>query len=182
MKTLLATVTLTALFTLPAQAATSSPSDMTAPVSPDARILTLLDIANISDIEQGKLAMQKAEHPRVREFGERMVAEHKAMQEEGEKAAAQLRMPKVPPAADADIAMMAKEHVQTMEALRQHSGGAFDRAYIKHEIEGHQQVLDRLEAAMREARSPAVKQLIEQSRPVIKEHLVSARAIDQTLQ
>jgi putative membrane protein len=148
----------------------------------DSRIMAFLDVANVADIEGGQLAQQKAENPQVREYGQRMVTEHQAMMSDGNRTASQFAIPKLPPTADSDAAAVAQEHVQTMEMLRGQSGSDFDRAYIQHEIETHKDAINKVDESMKLAQHQAVRQLLEQSRPILESHLMQAQSIAKSLQ
>lgn len=163
-----------------ASAATTGPAD-SADISPEAQIMAFLGLANAADIEGGHLAQQKAENAQVREFGQRMVTEHQAMMSQGNRTASQFGISKVAPTADPDAAAVAQEHVQTMKMLRQQSGSDFDRAYIQHEIETHKDVINKVDESMKLVQHQAVKQLLDQSRPVLESHLMQAQSIAKSL-
>lgn len=144
----------------------------------DASILAFLDIANRTDIEGGKLARKKASDQKVKDYAGRMVSDHQAMLKKGSRTAKHLQLA---PAPDSDSNMLYMEHKKHMDELRDADGRSFDRAYIEHEITAHKDVLDKIDKAKAEATHPAVKDLLEQARPVIELHLDQATAIMKSM-
>jgi putative membrane protein len=150
-----------------------SPADSAA-----AYVLGFLNVANASDIEEGRLAQEKARSLRVKDYARRMVEDHQTMLRQGSSTATQLQ---VAPALDAESRTVFTGHTKVMEKLRDTSGLSFDRAYIKHEIATHQEVLHRVDQAAKEARHPELKQLLKESRPVIQSHLDQAMLLNELL-
>jgi putative membrane protein len=76
---------------------------------------------------------------------------------------------------------MMKEHADSMRALRAKSGADFDRAYIEHEIDMHQKVLDQVQKAVKEADRTDLRYLLEKTRPDLEDHLKEAQDIRKRL-
>lgn len=147
-------------------------------LSSDAFILGYLEAANRGDRAGGRLAQIKASDSRVREFGRDMADQHDLLLRQTEQTSASLR---IPPAFNADSLEVSREEREAMEELRRKTGPAFDRAYLRHEIESHQAVVDRLKRAILEAHNPEVRQLIDDSQPVVQAHLDAALALNREL-
>ena len=146
--------------------------------APEAYLLGFLDVANRGDIDGGRLAQTKAQDPKVRDYGKRMVEEHQFMLREGNETAARLHLI---PTLDSESVTASMDQKKAMERLRKESGPSFDRAYIQHEIKTHREVLQKLKEAAKTARQPAVKQILLQTRPVIESHLEAALSIENAL-
>lgn len=144
----------------------------------EAYLLGFLDVANRGDIDSGRLAQTKAQDPKVREYGKRMVEEHQSMLREGNDTAARLR---VIPTLDSESVTASMDQKKAMERLRKESGPSFDRAYIQHEIRTHREVLQKVKEAEKSARQPAVKQMLMQTRPLIESHIEAALSIENAL-
>lgn len=145
---------------------------------PEAYLLGFLDVANRGDIDGGRLAQTKAQDPKVRDYGRRMVEEHQSMLRESNETAARLR---VIPTLDSDSVTVSMDQKKAMERLRKESGPSFDRAYIQHEIRTHREILQKLKEAERGARQPAVRQILLQTRPLVESHLEAAVSIEHAL-
>ena len=113
-----------------AQAAASTIEDPT--------IVAIFDAANTYDIETGSLAVKKARSKEVHEFGEMLVRDHKNVRQQGRDLAASLKVTPTPPK---DFAL-AKAHGAAMTRLRSLKGKEFDRAFLQHEIDFHNAVID----------------------------------------
>lgn len=144
----------------------------------DANIMSLLAIANQSDVEGGQLAEMKASSREVRSYGTRMISDHGSMLRRGSQLSKQLMINPVEPAVGQQ---MLSEHQKSMEALKKKSGEEFDRAYIEHEIEMHQKVIRLVEQAAQAADHPQLRTLLEQSRPALKDHLEQAQTVKRSL-
>ncbi len=139
-----------------------------APHLSDANILSLLALANKSDIEGGRLAQEKATSPDVKAFASRMVGDHAALLEQGTELSERLGLVPVQPEIGHKLVL---EHNRAMETLKHQSGSEFDRMYIEHEVGMHRKVLDLVEQAKRTADEPRLKQHLEQVEPLLHEHL-----------
>jgi len=143
-------------------------------LSSDAFILGYLETAHWGDRAGGRLAQIRASDPRVREFGRDMADQHDLLLRQTQQTSTSLR---IPPAFNAESLEISREEREAREELRRKTGGAFDRAYIRHEIESHREVVTRLKQAMLEAHHPEVKQLLDESQPVVQAHLDAALAL-----
>ena len=144
----------------------------------DANIIALLAVANQSDIEGGQLAETKADSREVRSYGTRMISDHGSMLREGNQLAKQLMINPVQPALGQQLL---SEHEKSMESLKRKSGEQFDRAYIDHEIQMHQKVIELVEKATKDADNPRLRTLLEQSRPALQDHLEQAQNVKRSL-
>src|SRR3954462_12740376 len=109
-----------------------------APKINDPTIVAIFDAANTYDIETGGLAVKKARSKQVHEFGEMLVRDHANVRQQGRDLAASLKVRPTPPK---DFAL-AKAHAAAMTQMRALSGNEFDRAFLQHEIDFHNAVID----------------------------------------
>jgi putative membrane protein len=144
----------------------------------DANIVSLLTIANQSDIEGGQLAEFKAGRREVRSYGTHMISDHGSMLRQGNQLSKQLMINPVRPALGQQ---MLSEHEKSIETLKKKSGEEFDRAYIEYEIRMHQKVIRLIEEAMQAVDNPQLRTLLEQSRPTLKDHLEQAQNVKRSL-
>ncbi|MGQ0563339.1 MAG: DUF4142 domain-containing protein [Gemmatimonadota bacterium] len=150
-----------------------------APGPSDAEIAHIVVTANSADSAAGELARSKAGNAQVRSFGERMVTDHTAVNEQAAQLAQRLNLT---PADNATSQQMKSDSDQAMQRLQGLSGAEFDRAYIDHEVTFHQQVLDALDKTLiPNAQNPDLRALLEQTRPAIAAHLEQAKQIQESL-
>lgn len=136
-------------------------------VAGDQAILKDMAIADMAEIEGGKLAQSKGQSAEVKAFGQQMIDDHTANLNEV-KALAQARGVMLPTEPDAKHKAMAAK-------LEKMSGDAFDKAYMKQAgVQDHKTVHAKLVAASKKAKDPEVKALVDKTEPVVAQHLKSA--------
>jgi len=150
----------------------------TRPNLSDANIVSLLAIANKSDIEGGQLAQTKAADPQVRSYGTRMVNDHQAMLDQGQQLSKQLMVNPMEPELGQQLL---SDHERSMQLLQGKSGEQFDRAYIDHEIQMHQKIIQLVQQAKCSEQAPQLRQLLQQSKPALENHLQQAQQVKQAM-
>jgi putative membrane protein len=157
-----------------------SAAGMRAPASggmTDANIAAILDVANQSDSAFGALAVRKGRSADVKQFGRLMMSEHHALRQQGQDLVKRLGVTPQPPA---NFDLPDKQR-SAMSELEKRSGADFDKAYIDHQVDYHQQVLETAQNALGQAQNQELKNLIQQAAPVIQKHLDRAKEIQQKL-
>lgn len=135
----LTSVTLVALATaLVSTGPATAAAQGAAPKLNDATIVAIFDAANTYDMETGSLAISKGHSKAVREFGRMLVRDHRNVRTQGRELARTLKVTPTPPR---DFAL-AKAHVEAIRSLRRVKGKAFDRAFLQHEVDFHNAVID----------------------------------------
>ena len=133
----------------------------------DEKILKDMAMANMAEVEGGKLAQNKSQSSEVKAFAQQMIDDHTANLNEV-KALAQARGVILPTEPDAKHKAMAAK-------LEKMSGDAFDKAYMKQAgVQDHKTVHAKLMAASKKAKDPEVKALVDKTEPVVAQHLKSA--------
>ena len=122
-------------FGLPVVAAQSQSS---APKLDDPTIVAIFDAANTYDMETGSLAVNKGHSKAVRDFGAMLVRDHRNVRQQGRDLAKSLKVTPTPPR---DFPL-AKAHAAAIRNLRGLHGSAFDRAFLKQEVDFHNAVID----------------------------------------
>ena len=145
----------------------------------DPEIVMIVMTANSVDSANGEMARQRAENPQVRQFGERMVADHSRLNQQAARLAQQLNV--TPQESDVSRQLQ-QTGQQTRDQLGQLSGADFDRTYMQGEISLHQNVLDMIDTTLLpNAQNPELRSLLEEARPIIQSHLEQARQIQGQL-
>lgn len=145
----------------------------------DPQIAAIVVAANNADIESGRLAQERATNPQVREFAQRMVTDHTAVNEQATALVSRLG---VTPEENPTSRQLVQAGEQSGERLRGLSGAEFDRAYMAHEVEYHQEVLGALDNMLvPNAQNPELRSLLEQTRPAFEAHLEHAQRVQAAL-
>ena len=118
-------------------------------------------VAGLTEVETGKLALQKSQDPSIRSFAQRMVDDHtKANMELANIAASKgITAPKKPDA----------EHQAMIDALASKSGAAFDREYSQHMKMDHSKAIALFEGGSRTS-DPDLAGFAKKTLPTLKEH------------
>jgi putative membrane protein len=95
-----------------------------------------VSVANMAEIELGRLAAERGTNAQVKKFGQMMVDDHTKA---GDKLAAIASQHSIPMATALD-----DKHNDLREKLSKLSGADFDREYIDAMVDGHDDVLDKL--------------------------------------
>jgi len=157
------------------------PADTAKPAAAlnDAQIAHVVVTANAIDSAAGALAKSKGTAKAVKDFGQTMVTDHGGV---NKQAVALVTKLKVTPE-DNDVSRGLKSGGdQNMSTLQGLSGAAFDSAYIAHEVDYHQAVLDALDKTLIPgAQNAELKALLEKSRPAFVAHLDRAKSVQAGL-
>jgi putative membrane protein len=129
-------------------------------------------MGGMAEVELGKLAQEKARSQRVKNFGEMMVRDHSAANDDL-KAIARQKNVTLP----ADLGKH-KDHYNDMSKK---TGADFDKAYMKMMVDDHQDDIDAFEKIANNGTDPDVKTFASQKLPTLRKHLDSAKAINQSL-
>lgn len=157
----------------PATGATASNAGWT-----DPNIMAFLDNANMADSAAGSVAASKGTSAQVKAFGKEMVQDHHAMRKEGQDLAKKINVTPEPKAGDT----MAAEAAAFQDSLNaMPKGAAWDKAYIDHEVAGHEKVLSTAQTAAGATQNADIKALITKAAPKVQEHLDKAKKIQAQL-
>jgi putative membrane protein len=144
------------------------------PIS-DANIGAIVVAANQIDIDYGKIALAKSKNKKVRDFAQRMVTDHSAVQKSVLELAAKL---KLTPEEDATSRSLKENAVQVTAKLKLLTGKAFDKFYIDNEVNYHKQVTDVLETTLiPNAKNAELKSALVGAQALFLKHLEHCRQI-----
>ncbi|HXS53099.1 MAG TPA: DUF4142 domain-containing protein [Usitatibacter sp.] len=145
----------------------------------DAQIAHIVVTANQVDIDAGKLAEKKGHSKDVKAFGKMMVTDHTGV---NKQAVALVKKLHVKPEDNDTSKALKKEGQENLANLKKLKGAAFDKAYIDHEVDYHQQVLDAVDKVLiPNAKNEELKALIEKVRPAFVAHLEHAKQVQAGL-
>jgi putative membrane protein len=156
-------------------AATTTQTPATPGATSDAEIAHIAKTANDADIEGGNLAKTKAQNAEVKSFANLMISDHTAANQQAAQIAQRSNLQ---PADNPISQQMMAEHQRAKQDLQARNGAEFDKAYIAHEVQMHQQVLNALDQTLiPNAQNAELKNLLGQVRTTVEGHLKRAQDI-----
>jgi putative membrane protein len=145
----------------------------------DPQIASIVVTANQVDIDAGKLAESKGSTPEIKKFGQQMVTDHTGVNKQATELVTKL---KVTPEDNPTSQSLKTGGTNNVAHLKTLSGKAFDKGYIDHEVDYHQQVLDAIDKTLiPNAQNAELKALLVKVRPAIAAHLEHAKHIQASL-
>lgn len=122
----------------------------------------------LAEVQLGKLAAQKAASAEVRQFGQRMVADHSKANDRLQQIASSKGVA-VPNEMDA----ASKREYDKLQKL---SGPQFDREYMKSMVSDHQKDVKDFQKEQNAARDSDLKAFVTNTLPTLQEHLKLAQS------
>lgn len=125
-----------------------------------------------AEIEGSRLALEKTEDPRVRDFAQSMIDDHQKMVDEATALARKKGM--TPPDGPS---VMQKTEVTALKVL---TGGAFDAMYVNRiGVAAHESTVEMFEKASQNVQDSDLQAMITETLPKLREHLKMARTLDE---
>jgi putative membrane protein len=134
----------------------------------DRKFVTEAAEAGMAEVAAGRLAVQKAQDPMVKQFAQRMIDEHTAANGELMKLAGSRGVP-LPSEPD-------RSRSKELDALQKRSGADFDRAYMNGQVADHQKAVTLFERKAKSGQDPELSQWAAKMLPTLREHLQMARS------
>ena len=134
----------------------------------DQKAIKDMAMADMAEVETGKLALSKSQNAEVKAFAQQMVDDHGAALQKVQGVAQQKGVT-LPTELDA-------KHKAMSAKLEKLSGDAFDKAYMAGAgVKDHKDTLAKLNADAKKIKDPDVKALADQHKPVVEQHLKAAQ-------
>jgi putative membrane protein len=162
------------------QSAKSSAEKNQDDLSPEeARLVVQLHHVNQMEIEAGKLASTKGQHPKVRQYGNRLVRDHTQDDQRVTAFAKQreLSLDSAAQAQNAEQRASMQKHQALMEKLDGLSGAEFDREFLNAMATGHEQVITQVRDARTQVQDPQLRALIDRLLPQLEQHRNTAKRL-----
>jgi len=141
-----------------------------------ASILGYAAAASNAEIREGELATRKARTAAVKSFARQIVADHRAMLNDGKSIAAKLNV--TPDTADDDVRDVRKHADDEVKDLTDKKAGLdWDEDFIDKQINGHKDVLDKLQDAAKNTTDGELRATLEKATGKVQEHLTKAQDI-----
>ncbi len=142
----------------------------------DAQILAFAATANSGEIQEAKLARQKATNPAVKKFATLMITDHTKML--ADVKALETKLAITPDTTKNDVSDLAKgANTDIKDLSNKKVGKDWDEVYMEKQIDTHQKVLDKLNDASKSAKAPELKSALDASIAKVQDHLTQAKAI-----
>lgn len=135
----------------------------------DKEFISKAGMGGLYEVQAANLALQKASSADVKQFAQRMVADHS-------KANAELSQLAMAKGATLPTEL-AGDHKAAFEHLSTLSGAEFDKMYMQHMVPDHQKDIAEFERAAGGAQDPQVKAWAGKTLPTLREHLQLATTV-----
>lgn len=145
-----------------------------APAMTNANILWHIMQGDSLEVAMSQAGADSAKNLEVKRFAQRMVTAHTQHMDEVKSVASKAKVTPEQAPGDTANAMMAKRMMDRLSDTK--PGGPRDRLLLESERDFHTQLLHNLESARGDATGPT-KNFVEQTIPVVRQHLADARAI-----
>jgi putative membrane protein len=141
----------------------------------DANIAAIVTVADGLDIDYGKIALKKSKNKQVKEFAQRMVTDHTAVQAAVAALVAKLGLK---PEENDTSKGLATGGIDVKTKLNSLKGKAFDKYYIDNEVAYHEVVVNATENILiANAQNAELKEALINTLPLFKRHLEHCQMI-----
>ena len=125
----------------------------------------------MAEIQAAQLAQQRSNSPQVKQFANRVIADHTQANSELQQIAQDqnVTLPEQPSAKDASA----------YRRLIGLTGTAFDQAYAQAEVSDHQQDIALFRKEAQSGQDPTVKSFAQKTLPLLVQHLQLAQALNR---
>jgi putative membrane protein len=145
----------------------------------DPQIAAIVVTANQVDIDAGQLAESRSTSKDVQAFAQQMITDHTGVNKAATELVHKLGVKPEPNATSANLKQGGDANVANLKKL---TGAAFDKAYVDHEVEYHQAVIDALDKTLvPSATNEELKALLIKVRPAFVAHLEHAKHLQASL-
>jgi putative membrane protein len=141
----------------------------------DAEITTAQLVYSEGKVEQGRIAIERAETPQVRQFAQQIVQHHQRAADDTRDLMEQRNLSRD---MTASAAALQERIAMQNNRLRDLEGIAFDRQFLDYQIELHEASLTAIEEDyLQDAQDPEVRAMLNEERNTVRDHLQDARTL-----
>lgn len=142
----------------------------------DAQIIAFAEAANQGEIDEGRLAEQKATIPAVKAFARQMVADHRTMLKEVTGFATKQSI--MPDTTKGDVTGLMKDARDGLNELTTKAASAdWDANYMDKQIGAHKAVLGKLQDAEKATTNAQLKDMLNKAVGKVQSHLTKAEDV-----
>ena len=132
-------------------------------------------ISDMYEVEAGSIAQERAQNPRVKDFGERMVKAHTETTDKLKSTLAAINSKIVPPAHLDD------RRQGMIDELRGAKDADFDARYLAQQIDAHREALILMRGYAKSGDTPAIRKLAAKTVSLVQSHLDMAEHLAKTV-
>jgi putative membrane protein len=170
---------ITTISLLAAAAFVSAPAWAQGAGPTDPQIAAIVVAANQVDIDAGKFAKEHSKNKDVQAFANQMVTDHTGVNKQASDLVQKLNVKPEPNATSESLTKGGQDNIAHLKGL---SGATFDKAYVEHEVDYHQAVLDAMDKTLiPNAKNAELKALLVKVRPAFVAHLEHAKMLQTKL-
>jgi putative membrane protein len=138
------------------------------------QIIKTLDVIHDAEIEQARLAKQRGNNPRVKQFADQMIREHTQAMEKGTTLARRINAQMT----DSDVSRQIEQELRAnTDRLRNLQGAELDRQYVTMQVDEHRAALGHLDRFRAMTDNADVRAHIEEMRTAVQAHLQHAQEL-----
>jgi putative membrane protein len=128
-------------------------------------------LSDLYEIQAGNLARSRGTSPAVRQFADRMVRDHTVTSQQMMATLQGNGTPILTPQA------LDPRHQSMVAELQTAQGADFDRRYAMQQVMAHREAVNLLQNYAQTGDNPALKQLAQQTLPMVQDHLRTAQTL-----
>jgi putative membrane protein len=145
----------------------------------DAQIISVLHTANMGEITQGQIALQKAQRTQVKSFAQKMVTEHTQNDQKGKAIAANAGMT---PQSNPISMKLQKDSDEIVMKLNKADAKDFDKTYINSQVKVHKMVLETIDKKLLpNAKNSDLRNHLMMTRAAVAMHLQLAEQLENAM-
>lgn len=145
----------------------------------DEHFVVLANVANTHEIEEARLAQQKAKDARVKRYAAMMQQDHTLARDQEQKLITRL---KLKPQESEQSRKMEMDFRADLDRLRSLSGSAFDRQYMQDMVQDHTALLTLIDTKiLPNVKTQELKAHFEGLRPKVAKHLSEAQDLQRQI-
>ncbi|HET6777853.1 MAG TPA: DUF4142 domain-containing protein [Gemmatimonadales bacterium] len=144
-----------------------------------AAILSQMNVANTMEIQLSRMAAKQATSPAVKRIATQLVTDHNKNRQEVTGLAKKLNV-SLTPAAGGNVS--ASDSAAMPAELQGKSGTEFDRAFVQHQIQLHQNNIQKIESQLLPAvQEPQLKAYLQKTLKAMQGHLATLEKTEQQI-
>ena len=140
------------------------------PSASDADLVAKAAVGNTFEVEEAKLAATEATDPRLKDFAQKMIADHGDAEKKLEDVAGKAGQQK--PSMKLD-----ETHQAMLDNLKTFKGQDFDKIYTADQVQAHVETVALLSDYKQNGKTSELKSWVNESLPIVKGHLASIDAM-----
>lgn len=146
----------------------------------DNEIVAVVAVANVNEINAGKVAVSNAYKDKVKAFADKMVKDHRAMDQQMGKLAVKLKLNPTPSETSDSLKASGSEAMENLKIAPK--GPIFDKEYMASQVTAHEKVLQIFnDQLIPSASNQQLKALLQESARDIESHLEQARQLHEEI-